>query len=112
MKKLYVIAILLSLLISCSSGGEDMPVNIGLNADKITVINTETKAFDDVRVKINGDFFFEFKRLDSKEVKEIYLFEFTDKKGNRFTADKIKVKDIYIAGQYLGDKYWSFFQPK
>lgn len=112
MKK-YVMAIVAALAIAaCSSSDKDMPVNIGLNANSITVINTDAKTFTNVRLKINNTYHYELSRLQGKEQLQINLTDFADKQGNKLIPSVLKVQDIYIAGEFLSDKYWASFKPK
>lgn len=112
MKK-YLFVIITTLLIAgCNSSDKDMPVNIGLNANSITVINSDAKTFTNVRLKINNTYHYKLSRLQGKEQLQISLTDFADKQGNRFSPIVSKVQDIYIAGEFLGDKYWASFKPK
>lgn len=113
MKKIALIFCALAICtISCSDGDKDMPVLIGFRADGILIKNESSLNFTSLRLKLNGDFKFEFKSLAPFETKTIYFFELSDKEGKRFNVSTTAIKSLYIAGESNTQKYWAYFEPK
>lgn len=97
---------------SCSSEQKEITVNVNIGSDALNISNTSSNTYSGIRVKLNGDYFYETYSLGAFESKTIDYSSFSKSDGTRFLSLFQTVNNIYISGTYNGDKYWAYFEPK